>query len=392
MNGTTNPTPKTEIEIAIADVQIDENRSPFGDVDGVAKSVKEVGLLNAINITPQNRLIAGHTRLLACKQLGWTHIRAVVLDLDDLTSELAELDENLVRKHLAPLELGEQLTRRQKIYEELHPDAKAGVRRPAGMNRSIGNNVDEISSPTFVQDTAAKTGMSERTIQQAAQMASNISPEVKALIKGTGMARNKTALLKIARLPKDKQRDAVEKKLVEEKSKKPHSRKLKTWTPPPEVVDRFSAIVADASLWDSDDDGESRRYWGAKIAELANAHSTLWLWMTSEQFRGGYDYALPCAFDVIAILPWVKTFEASAARGGDVEFCVVAASGNHTVEIPDTGLALLGAAIEGCKRPQAFYDLVEQSAPGAKIELGMDNQRPGWGTSTADLKNSVSAV
>src|SRR5262245_52561714 len=68
-----------------------------------------------------------------------------------------QIDENLIRNELNVLERGELLKRRKEIYEAKHPDSKAGVRRANGMNTSLGNNVEEIISPTFASDTANKT-------------------------------------------------------------------------------------------------------------------------------------------------------------------------------------------------------------------------------------------
>ena len=50
----------------------------------------------------------------------------------------------------------EHLHRRKEIYEAMHPEAKAGQVRAAGMNKALGRNVDEIISPTFTSDTASQ--------------------------------------------------------------------------------------------------------------------------------------------------------------------------------------------------------------------------------------------
>jgi hypothetical protein len=48
----------------------------------------------------------------------------MVLDVDELSSELAEIDENLIRNPLTKLEESEQMKRRKEIYEILHPESK----------------------------------------------------------------------------------------------------------------------------------------------------------------------------------------------------------------------------------------------------------------------------
>jgi ParB family chromosome partitioning protein len=50
------------------------HRRDMGDVDGLARSIADVGLLHPIVVTPDGKLIAGERRLAACRQLGWADI------------------------------------------------------------------------------------------------------------------------------------------------------------------------------------------------------------------------------------------------------------------------------------------------------------------------------
>lgn len=95
------------------------------DINDLAKSISEIGLLNPITVTPDHTLIAGLHRLEAAKVLGWTEIECTVSELSGLRAELAEIDENFMRVNLPPIEFGDLLLRRKEIYEELHPETKA---------------------------------------------------------------------------------------------------------------------------------------------------------------------------------------------------------------------------------------------------------------------------
>ena len=87
----------------IADVVIGErHRKDMGDLDGLARSISEIGLLHPVVVTPDNRLIAGQRRLEACRRLGWDCIPATVVDLENLA--IGERDENMVRKDFTPSE------------------------------------------------------------------------------------------------------------------------------------------------------------------------------------------------------------------------------------------------------------------------------------------------
>lgn len=64
-----------------------ENNARINDkaVDVVANSIKEFGFKNPCIIDKNNVLVAGHTRVLACKKLGITKVPCIVAD--DLTEE-----------------------------------------------------------------------------------------------------------------------------------------------------------------------------------------------------------------------------------------------------------------------------------------------------------------
>ena len=55
----------------ITDIIIDHcYRQDLGDLQGLAGSIREFGLLRPVLIAPDNRLISGRRRLEACKLLG----------------------------------------------------------------------------------------------------------------------------------------------------------------------------------------------------------------------------------------------------------------------------------------------------------------------------------
>lgn len=115
------------------------------DVEELAFSISEIGLLNPITLTGDYTLVAGLHRLEAVKLLGWTEVECTITDLDGLTAELAELDENFARTNLSPLEIGDLYRRRKDIYEMLYPETKAGIAQAIGMNKAKGNNVDTFA-------------------------------------------------------------------------------------------------------------------------------------------------------------------------------------------------------------------------------------------------------
>ena len=113
--------------VQISEIKINSGRreAKEGDIRELANSISEVGLLNPITIDSRHTLIAGLHRLEAAKLLGWAEIECTVSGLEGLEAELAEIDENFVRKDCSDNEFRELLLRRKEIYEFLHPETKA---------------------------------------------------------------------------------------------------------------------------------------------------------------------------------------------------------------------------------------------------------------------------
>ena len=80
-------------------------------VKELADSMNQVGLLNPITINKGYELVAGAHRLKAAELLGWQEINCIIMDADELTCELAEIDENLMRNELHYIDRGNSLKR-----------------------------------------------------------------------------------------------------------------------------------------------------------------------------------------------------------------------------------------------------------------------------------------
>ena len=176
------------MKITISEIKVNPGRRPI-NLDGIselARSISEIGLLNPITIDQEHILVAGLHRLEAAKRLGWTEIECNICTLDALQTELAEIDENVVRTELSVIEYGELLERRKEIYESLHPETRAGQAQAAGMNRAIGNNVSDKMSATlksFAQDTADKLGVSPRTVERTVQMMNGLTEDAREVFR-----------------------------------------------------------------------------------------------------------------------------------------------------------------------------------------------------------------
>lgn len=95
------------INTSLIDPHPDNPRKQIGDVTDLAASIKANGLLSPLSVVPNGeryRVIAGHRRLMACKQAGTGAVPCFVLDLDPLQQLEAMVTENCQREQLTVLE------------------------------------------------------------------------------------------------------------------------------------------------------------------------------------------------------------------------------------------------------------------------------------------------
>ena len=137
------------------------------------------------------RLLAGAYRLTAAKINGWETIRATIFELTgktkadrDFEIRLAEIDENLQRLELSPLDRAVFLGRRKELYEARYPETKKGAQGGRGGNRRESGNL------TFAKATSLAIGMTDRTIQRATRIYKRLPADLRKRLQGTHLAHS----------------------------------------------------------------------------------------------------------------------------------------------------------------------------------------------------------
>ena len=116
--GTVRAIDITKIDIGKSQVRTDLTIG----IDDLANSIRRQGLLQPIVVAQQPNgrfeVLAGQRRFLACKNLGYSEIRSVVLDsADDESTRVAiSLTENLIRQDNTQKELIDACTKLYKKY------------------------------------------------------------------------------------------------------------------------------------------------------------------------------------------------------------------------------------------------------------------------------------
>ena len=186
----------------------------------IAASIKEVGLLNPISVRPSIHhrgtqpfaafdIVAGRHRYKAACALSWQTVPCIVIDLDDLHAELAEIDENLMRAGLTRAQEAAAISRRKAIYEHLHPETKAEAFKGNRHTRSLASE-----NPAFTSATAATTGKSRRSVEIAVARGEALGEDLK-VIAGTSLDKG-VELDALARLPAGERQELIERAVAGE--------------------------------------------------------------------------------------------------------------------------------------------------------------------------------
>lgn len=177
------------------------------EVDDLVKSIKQIGVINPLVVNDKKELIAGGRRYKALKEIGVEQVPVVYSDKSPLELELISIDENLIRKELTKIEFENCLRRGKEIYDQINPDVikdeeleqlkEAQKKDDASANFIL---LDESRIKTFVEQTAEKTGLSEKVIHSAIQRDCFSSKELKKSRKdGDINASQANELIKLSR-------------------------------------------------------------------------------------------------------------------------------------------------------------------------------------------------
>jgi hypothetical protein len=133
----------------------DRHRQDMGDVNELARDIKEIGLLHPVVITPAGVLIAGARRLEACRVLGWTEVPVTVVNLDEIVR--GEWSENRYRKDFLPTEIDAIRRAMEPVVKT--PEGRPSKNRETFPSKEKGKTSDKIG---------AFAGVSGRTVAKIA--------------------------------------------------------------------------------------------------------------------------------------------------------------------------------------------------------------------------------
>ena len=184
-------------------------------VTRIAYSMSEIGQQSPVSVRPDPDdpalfiLVAGAHRLEAARKLAWSQIEATVINADDHQHRLVEIDENLMRADLSPLDRSRFLAERKRIYLQLHPD------RRRGGDRKSRDYIDDLhanpgTEPSWADETANRISLSPRTIQRAVSIGEGIPDQLAQALTATPIAHRESDLYRLSKMPEEDQARALD--------------------------------------------------------------------------------------------------------------------------------------------------------------------------------------
>jgi N6-adenosine-specific RNA methylase IME4 len=334
------------------------HRREMGDIPALAASMAEIGLLQSVVVTPDDRLIAGERRLRAAQELGWTDIPVRIVDLDQIAR--GEHAENSVRKDLT-------LSEAVAVKRALEPIEREAAKERQGTRTDKHPGKLPTSSEGRASDKAAKaTGMARRTLEKAEAVvdAAEAEPDkygrLLADMDRTGRVNGVYRRLKIARQ-------------VEQ---------IRAEPPPLPGNGPYRCGVIDPP-WPYEVRDEDPSHRGVRpyptmsidqmraldVASIMHADSILWMWIPNFHLVHGAHVTVLHAwgFEPRTLLTWEK----DRMGNGDwlrsaSEHAILAIRGKPTVTLTNQ-TTILRASVRGHSvKPPEFYSLVESLCPAPR--------------------------
>jgi len=330
-------------------------RQDLGDIQSLADSIADIGLLHPIVVDSENRLIVGRRRLAACELLGWTDIPATVLDLESIVR--GERDENICRKDFTPSEA-------YAIGQALEPVERAAAKE---RQREHGNtapgqisNTPENFTGVSLDRVAQAVGMSRPTYEKIGAVVESGDDDLIAEMDRTGKV---TGPYREIKRRQDAERVAT--------------------TQLPEG--QYRTIVIDPP-WDWSDEGDVSQMGRSKptyatmpidevaalpIPDLAADDCHLYLWITNRSLPKGFKLINDWGFRYITMLTWCKP---SIGIGNyfrnNTEHILFAVKGAQRLLRFDVGTWFAAPrGKEHSAKPPMAYEIIESCSPEPRIDM-----------------------
>lgn len=382
-------------EIKLSEIIVENRfRKDYGDIEALANSIKEIGLLQPIGIDTANRLVFGERRLKAFQLLGIETIPVRVVSLDSII--LGEYAENEFRKDFTPSE-------RVAIGEAI--EAELGNRQGKRTDLELRENFPEVSEGRNRDIAAKASGFGNgKTYEQAKKVVEQGAPELVEAMDTGKVSIN--AASTIATVPIEEQQEIIAKgekeilqaakQIRESKAleRKAQLQELKENAPP--LPDgKYECIVIDppwemqkierdirpnqvAFDYPTMSEEELTHF---DIQSIAADNSHLFCWTTHKHLPMALRLIEKWGFRYVCTMVWHKSggFQPIGLPQYNCEFILYARKGTPSfIETKAFPCCFEAPRREHSRKPEEFYQLIKRVTSQPRIDIFSRETKDGF--------------
>ena len=338
----------------------------------LVESIKELGVLQALYVTSKNTILSGHRRWRAAMAAECPVVPIIRMDYTDELDERQAIIEHNRYRIKTGLQLWREGQELDKIGEEKGRQNKAhGLTAPGRTlldksPKALPHNTREIVATTI----GLGSGRQWDRLQEVAQKAPELLPQIKPHGLSIGGA--------YSQVKKQERKAKVEAQKEAIKNLAPLAARV------------WDVIVIDPP-WPMAGEYDPAGRRGippyptltpdelASIVIPATDNSILWLWVINTRIHDGFHLLEHWGFQYRNMLTWAKDkFGLGDWLRGQTEHCLLATKGKPLFTGESTSTLLNAPRTEHSTKPDAFYELVEKTCVGRKLDYFGRKQREGW--------------
>jgi N6-adenosine-specific RNA methylase IME4 len=332
-------------------------RKDMGDIDSLARSIADVGLLHPVVVRPDGLLIAGQRRLAACRKLGLVDVAVTVVDLDN--PRAGERAENVERKDFTPSE-------DVAIWKALE--------NRAGERTDLRQNLTEVA-PEPRKQAEQITGLSTDTLSKARTVVESGNAELIGRMDETG---------NVNRAWRELRRAAVAQRLQEIASL-PVGATDGLYDvvviDPPWPMQKIERDVAPEQVGFDYPTMALDEIAGLPIPHAVDCH--LWLWTTHKHLPSAFEILETWGAKYVCCFVWHKNggFQPFYLPQYNCEFALYARWGApQFCDLTDFPTCFTAPRTGHSEKPDAFYEMVRRVTDGRRIDMFARKAREGFET------------